>query len=213
VEGRRKDELGELLDALGNEVVFGRTHLWIYFNLYNALVDRANIAKSARVFFSSTLQAHSDEAFLYLARLLDRKAGATRLRGLLECVDMNAGNFAKASPEKVRTELHPKQSKVLDQMELDAKPVIARRNEALAHLDPKNIGDLPTQKKNWEISFSEMDKLYERAGALINSISSPYRASSRVMDPIVGWEDFREVTRLMEAGKRAGNDNNEGGAG
>ena len=49
-ELRPKDKLGELLDALGKEVVFGRTHLWIYFNLYNGLVEQANIAKSAPVF-------------------------------------------------------------------------------------------------------------------------------------------------------------------
>lgn len=209
---RHEDELGELLDALGIEVVLGRTHLRIYFILDN-VVDRSNIVKSAPVFFRFTLQAHADEAFLYLARLLDRKTGTTRLRGLLKCVDMNAGNFAKASPEEVRTELLPVQSQDLDQMELDAKPVIARRHEALAHLDAKDLGDLPTKEERWHISYDEMNKLYKRAGALINSISNSYRASSKLMDPIAGWEDLREVVRLMEAGERAGNDNNEEGAG
>ena len=198
-----------MLDKLTAEAYLGRTHLWIWRYLTNALIEKPDVAESARVFFTLTLRSHMDEAFLHLSRLFDPKRGTLSLRMLLQCAETNAGMFEKADAASVRSALVPKLRLSLEKMGKQVRPVLNRRNKILAHLDPRTATDFAAVAKDSAITLGEMESLYANSGDMVNEISNLYRGSSNAME-IIGWDDFRRMVELMDRGRKADLDELEG---
>jgi len=188
-----------LLDRLAQEVFLGRTHLWIWRYLNNALVEKPNVGKEARCFFTLTLRAHSDEAFMHLARLFDTTKGSVSLRTLPKLARSNATMFQEMKGQQVLSQLLPEQEHLIHELEAAAKPVKRRRHTLLAHLDPQAVTNFEGLAKEAMVTVGSLEKLYQGAGEVVNAFSRPYRNSMNAME-LVGWEDYKRVVELVERG-------------
>ena len=177
-------------------------HLWVWRGVTNALIERPNVRSVAPVFFGLTLRAHIDEAFLHLARLVEKRNDVLSLWTLLKCVDSNAAHFKGMKAEEVRRQLLPAMKKSVRAIEERAAAVRNRRNKLLAHFTLDAAMDFEGVAKEFEVTVGEMVELYEEAGSVVNNILGPYQDALRLME-VVGWDDFKFALDRIERGQKA----------
>jgi hypothetical protein len=195
------DPVIKLVDHLAMEIYEGRGHLWLWRDLNNALAAKPDVSRASPYFFTRTLRAHIREAYMHLAKLFDPSPSAIRLVSLLNAAGENAGRFKKARPEDVR-KLVTEQTNVLNGLNEAAKPVIAKRNEILAHTDPRAVADFKALENEHRITLGEMDRLFTESGKVVNAVYGPYADAEWQLEPI-GWDDLKYLVDTLERGLQA----------
>ena len=178
------NQLDTVLNILAEEVVSGRSHLWSWWHLSLVLDRKPELLEKAPVFLALTLKAHVTEAFLTLARLLDKRHNTVTLDQLTDVAERNAGLFMAATPEDVRKLLTSIKREV-DTIVKDGAGVKDARDKLLAHFSINTLPPLQgfdsrlclilnslVQAKD---SLLSLDALYKRAERLLNRISKAYR--------------------------------------
>jgi hypothetical protein len=122
-----------MLAILMTEVMFGRAHFAIVLGLRRADVGVLSIAPR---FFAMTLGGHADLTIMTAARIFDRRRGVVSIHGLLSSALTQAGSFKHGTAAEVRKAV--KEAAVcIGGLEAILKAISSRRNQTMAHLDPK----------------------------------------------------------------------------
>ena len=87
-------------------------------------------------------------------------------------------------------------------MEITVKPVLARRNKILAHLDSQMVRDFQAIAAEAKITVEEIDSLYVGSMEVLNDAAEVYRDSETAPE-MIGWDDFQGVIELMQKGLQA----------
>lgn len=137
-------ELKSLLQELTRQIYIGRTHLLMWGNLNNYLVENRDVEKMSPAFLGLTLIAHKDEALLYLSRLYDKPSGAATL----DLLAKQAGRYAGLSVDRryLNQNLDKWESQKKD-LEREVEKLRDYRNKFLAHIDKERILNPPLLAK------------------------------------------------------------------
>ena len=163
----------QMLFWLITEVMYGRAHFLITRGLKRA--DPVVLDTAPR-FFAMTLGAHADAALMNAARLFDRSPGVS-IHTLLSTALRVAGTFKCGTSAEVRRVVAEAKTSVAA-LEPIVEALRTRRNETIAHLDPRTIVDPEGYVKAGRISFSELEGLFAQTGSILGKLSLLYRGTS-----------------------------------
>ena len=82
------------------------------------------------------------------------------------------------------------------------KPIGTRRNQTVAHLDPKAIVDRDGYIREGQVRYCELDGLFEQTGLILNRLSILYRGKS-VRLHLDGEKDYEHALNLIAGQMRA----------
>ncbi len=185
-----------VLAWLATEVMFGRAHFAITRGLGRAAPVVSDIAPR---FFALTRDAHATAAQLAVARIFDQ-TGAASIHTLLSSALNEARNFKNGTAIEVQ--------KVID----EAKAVVAglgpivaavrtRRNQTIAHQDARPFVDPDKYIKAGMVSYSEIERLFEQTGVILNKFCLLYRGVPVVLD-LEDAKDYEQALDLIASAIR-----------
>ena len=191
-----RPSLEQIVNSLTGEVIFGRTHLKI------AKAIRAAdpvVVHTARTFFGLTHDAHMDAAQMYAAKLYDKAQRTITVRSALAEAERVAGSFSNASAQEVR-EIVAAAEVQIGGFEKTLSVLEDRRNEYLAHLDPKTILDPTDLNSRATLTMSELDDLFVETGNILNDISQFHHGSLSALE-LVDSDDYKNALQLIAEAK------------
>jgi hypothetical protein len=149
-----KPTLKQIFDAQISQVLVGKTYLSIAKGLLDA--DPV-ILQDAWTFFAITIDGHVELAQMAIARLYDRTQRGVTIRVMLSESRKQASSFQRADQQQVIAAIKKAEIAVLG---LD--PILAsirkRRNERLAHLNPRTVVDPKTLSTEAKLTIPDIEK-------------------------------------------------------
>ncbi len=130
-----KPTLKQILEALKNQVLVGKSYLELAKGLLKA--DPV-ILQSAPTFFGLTMDGSLELAQMAIARLYDKTSGAVTVQKMLGQAALEVTSFKRGTKEEV-SESIADSKKVVVELEPVLASIRKRRNEWLAHLDPRTV--------------------------------------------------------------------------
>lgn len=176
-------DLDALLDELINQMLRGRAHFRIYFNLWNDIHADPEVVGGTGVFFGLTLEAHLQASYFYLFRLLDRTRRAQSIWALLRMMD--------AHPE-LADHLRGR----LENLSETEEQLGARRNTLLAHLDPDAIMDRERLEELAAATSGDIEEMYDAIAEILDAIAQEHRRTG-ISREFPRWDDHRHRVRLL----------------
>jgi hypothetical protein len=190
-----KPTVSEILQALKHEVVFGKAYLSIAKGLGKA--DPV-VLGVARTFFGLTIEASLYMAQMFVAKLYDTTSGAITVWSLLKESKSEANNFKYGTTQEVSTAVQASETR-LDGLATILKSIKDRRNQSLAHLDPRTVKDPAGLASRANLTFEELERVFEETGAILNEFSLLWESVTSSME-LVDDEDYTgALSRIAEA--------------
>jgi hypothetical protein len=162
--------LKQILDALKNQILVGRTYLDSARGLLKA--DPV-LLQTAPTFFGMAIDGSLELAQMAVARLYDTTRNTMSVPAMLKRAEQEAGTFQRGSGQEVRkvvAECH--------KIVVGLQPVIAsigeRRNAWLAHLDPNTIADPNALAARAKLTFPDLQRGFKDTEEIVLDISSLY---------------------------------------
>ena len=165
--GKTMPTISEILISLKHEVVFGKAYLNIAKGLGEA--DPVVLA-TAQTFFGLTIEAFLQTAQMYAAKLYDTTSGAITVKSLLDAANSQAGNFKYGTPQEISAAIDDAEMRRHSLITI-LKSVKDRRNQSLAHLDPRTVKDPAGLANRAKLTFADLGKLFDETGAILNEFS------------------------------------------
>jgi hypothetical protein len=131
-----KPTFKQILDALKNQVLVGKSYLDLAKGLLQA--DPA-VLQIAPTFFGLTANGSLELAQMTVARLYDTTSGAVTVQVMLLRAAREVGSFQR-NQQDVNSAIS-KAQKVVTGLEPVLDAIRQRRNEWLAHLDPRTVAN------------------------------------------------------------------------
>ena len=109
--------------------------------------------------------------------------------------------FKYGTPEDVSAAVTDAETRIasLDQI---LKSVQARRNQALAHLDPSAVTDPASLNANAKLTLAELERVFEETGAILNEFSRLWQDTTFIIRLIDG-DDFKSALDLIADARHA----------
>lgn len=191
-------EFRTILAWLMGEVMFGRAHLAITRGLRRK--DRRTVIAAAPRFFDMTVGAHADAVMLAAARIFDRTSAAS-IHTLLSTALKQKETFKHGTATEVESAIADARVSVTS-----LGPIVAairtRRNQTIAHLDARPFADPDKYIKEGLMSFSEVERVFEETGVILNRFSLLYRGERVVLD-LEDAKDYEQALDLIASAMRA----------
>jgi AbiU2 len=181
----------EMLTALKSLAIYGKTHLDIAKGLIVAKLDTGSIAPR---FFEMTLDAHLQAAQMYAAKLYDKNSESVTVELLVRKADRSEARFSCAKPQDVRGAVE-----IARLMITNLKPILAavqiRRNEYLAHLDPRTVIDIASMHARAALTIADLDRVLEDTMTILNLFSQLLNGTLSI--PVLpGGDDYKVILKL-----------------
>lgn len=141
----------------------GRTALRIALGLRQADYVVLSVAP---VFFGAVMDRFLEVAQLHAARLYDRTGDSVTVHTLLTEASKHPKDFPRGDVQSVCKAV----AKAHTQIALLAIPlkfIKTRRNEGIAHLDPRSVVSPGSLKQTAPITFAELEKIFDVTAAIL----------------------------------------------
>jgi hypothetical protein len=177
--------LKQILDALKNQVLVGKTYLDTARGLLNA--DPV-LLQTAPTFFGMAIDGSLELAQMAVARLYDTTKNTMTVPKMLNRAEQEAGTFQRGDGQEVRKAIAECQKIVAG---LD--PVIAsigkRRNGWLAHLDPNTIANPNALADRAKLTFPDLERGFKDTEEIVLKMSSLYEGTIGELT-YIGGDDY-----------------------
>jgi hypothetical protein len=182
----------QVLAMLMVEVSYGKAHFSVTRSLKGT---HPAIVRTAPVFFDLSIGAHGSATILHAARIFDRKPGSASIHALLELALKHAGTFRQANGLEVRTIVADSKRTVAElQPIVDA--IQTRRNESLAHTDPRAYVDLDSHVTAGRVSYRQLEGLFAKIEDMLNRLSELYDGRRIPLD-LAGADDIVKILEIV----------------
>ena len=185
----------KVLRRLTEFVVLGKAHLNIGRGLAQKMTADPVIAHVAPVFWSMSINAHIDVAQLIAFKLFDTRVGTMTIEYLLERAAECSNAFHKATPDQI-TAIIGIARKQIAGLASPLTSVRAKRNRFLAHLDPTIVRDPERLAKECQVTFSDLNLIFETAGSILNEVSVGYNETSTLFE-LIDEKDYEWAVQLI----------------
>lgn len=185
----RVKKFEKTMERLIELVVLGRAHLQIGRGIAKLMTEDPVIRDVARVFWGMSITAHLDAAQMFAFKLFDPRNGSMTIPYLLERAKECSADFQKATPEQVSALALDANRDILA-IAAALKPLRAKRNRILAHVDPTIVCDPEKLEAETKITFGDLDGIFGTAGKILNNVSVAFRDNSSILE-IMGAADYQ----------------------
>lgn len=193
-----KPTIDQLLTSLIHEVLCGKAYLEIAKGLAGA--DPV-VLSTSRTFFGLTLQASLQMSQMFAAKLYDKKAGTITVISLLHAAEFYAGVFKHGTQQEVCDAVKGAQKRMAELLPI-LTAVRNRRNQAIAHLDPKTVTEPKALETEAKLTVKDLEKIFAETGAILNEFSRLWKDTTAVME-FIDDDDYTMALDLIADAKHA----------
>lgn len=190
-----KPNLKQVLDALKNQVLVGKSYLNVAKGLLKA--DPV-ILQTASTFFGLTTDGSLELAQMAVARLYDETAGAVTVQKMLAQAALNTASF-KASENDVKEAIAESRGLVAGLEEVLGS-IRTRRNERFAHLDPRTVVDPRALAAKAKLTIPDLEKAFEDTEKLLLKLSCLYDGTFGELR-FLGGDDYEQALDWIRIAK------------
>jgi len=193
-----KPTLKQILDALKNQVLVGKSYLDLAEGLLRA--DPV-ILQTAPTFFGLTMDGSLEQAQMAIARLYDRTRGAVTVQGMLGQAAAEVNSFNRGTKEEVSEAIADSNKKV-GELEPILASIRKRRNEWLAHLDPRTVADPKALAVHANLTIPDLDLAFKETEGMLVKLSCAYDGTFGELK-FIGGDDYETVLDWIRRAKCA----------
>jgi len=193
-----KPTLKQILEALKHQVLAGKA----YLNLAKGLLKADPVLlHTAPTFFGLTADGGLELAQMAIARLYDTTGGAVTIQRMLDRAAQDITSFKRGTQGDVRRVIMDYKKAVLK-----LEPVLAsirkRRNEWLAHLDPKTVSDPKALAMKAKLTIPELDRTFRKTEGMLIKLSSLHDGTVGELT-FIGGDDYEVALDWIRRAKCA----------
>lgn len=193
-----KPTLKQILDALKNQVLVGKSYLDLAKGLLKA--DPV-LLQSAPTFFGLTTDGSLELAQMAIARLYDKTSGAVTIQKMLAHATLEVNSFNRGSKEEVSEAIADSKKKVAE-----LEPILAsirqRRNTWLAHLDPRTVADPKALAARAKLTIPDLDRAFKETEEMLIKLSCAYDGTFGELK-FIGGDDYETALDWIRRAKCA----------
>jgi hypothetical protein len=193
-----KPILKQILDALKNQVLVGKSYLDLAKGLLKA--DPV-ILQSAPTFFGLTTDGSLELAQMAIARLYDETSGAVTVQKMLGQAALEVTSFRRGTKEEV-SEAIADSKKVVVELEPVLASIRKRRNEWLAHLDPRTVADPKALAAKAKLTIPDIERAFRETEKVLVKLSSFYEGIVGELK-FIGGDDYETALDWIRRAKCA----------
>jgi hypothetical protein len=193
-----KPSLEQILTALINQVLVGKSHLTIANGLASA--DPVILA-TGKTFFGLSVEGNLQLAQIYAARLYDKTKGALTMFSLVSGVKVAAQDPAHAAKQAGLLKAAAEIESRIAGLESILSSIKKRRDKAFAHLDPAFL-DPHKLAASAVLSLDDLAKVFTETGLMINEVSVVIRDTA-IHFELFDVQDYQMVLSLITEAKCA----------
>ena len=193
-----KPTFKQVLDALKRQVLVGKSYLGIAKGLLNTdpvLLD------GARTFFGLTIDGSFELAQMAIARLYDRTRGAVTIPLMLGRAADEISSFQRGDREQIVEAIKKAQDTVTG-LESVLASIHVRRNEWLAHLDPRTVANLAALAARAKLDIPDLDHAFKETEEIVLEMSSLYEGVIGDLH-FLGDDDYKSALNWIRKAKCA----------
>jgi hypothetical protein len=182
----------QIIDRLIHELRDGKTALQIA----NGLRDGDPIViQIAPVFFGMTIEGNLYLAQMYAAKMYDTHAGTVAINALIQRCEDEAMIFKHGTEAQVLAAVAWCRETVAS-IQTTLRAITKRRNQALAHLDPRFVQDPVALNTSAALTISDLVTVFERTGKILQRIDSVHSGTIGGLG-YLGSNDYKVVLDLI----------------
>jgi hypothetical protein len=185
--------LDAIISSLLQQLAYGKAHLRIAKGLAESDPVVLNAAKT---FFAMTIDSHVYMAQMHAARLHDDQNRAVTVSTLLDRAEKEAGTAKVGTASEVRSAIKEARTSLAAHA-ASLKALDTRRNTWLAHNDPRTLTDPVMMAEAAKLSFTELDRIFNETGKLVNEFSRLFRDITAIFDHLIDQDDYHTVIEFV----------------
>lgn len=192
---KAKPNIEQISSSLANQVLVGSACLKIAQGLWNS--DPIVLA-AAKTFFGLALEGNLQLAQMYAARLFDKTKGAISVHSFIREAKEWAAGLQDTEAAKAISSAESR----IESLKPILSSLLKRRNEALAHLDPKTVVDPQHLDKSASLTFPQLEEVFVQTRRILNEIDA-LRTGIVSNFEFIGVEDYQMALMLISEAKCA----------
>ena len=193
-----KPTIDQILNSLTNEVLMGRA----YLTIADGLKDWDPIVlKCSPTFFGLSVEASLQMSQMYVAKLYDKTKGAITVKSLLDRAKIEASTFTHGTAQQVELAVKESQNRI-DGLQGILKSIQKRRNEALAHLDPRTVVDPVGLATRAKLTIADLKKVFDETSIILNKVLCLWKDTYASLE-FIGSDDYKTALELIADAKHA----------
>lgn len=191
-----KPTFKQISDALKRQILFGKC----YLNLAKGLLaaDRA-ILHTAPTFFGLTIDGSLELAQMAIARLYDATRGSITVPRMLDRAVEEAAKFQHADPRAVKAQA-VKWKAVIVALEPVLESIRHRRNEWLAHLDPRTVANPSALSAKAQLSIPDLERAFRETEEIVSDMALLYEGVFGELS-FIGGDDYEVALNWIRSAK------------
>ena len=186
-----KPTIEQIIETPMYQVVAGKAYLKVAAGLAES--DPV-ILGMAKTFFAMTLDSHLYSSLMYAARIHDTQRNAVTMKTLLQRAKEEKGKakYGAAEVEKAVSSAESKLAELEDLLE----SLKDRRNQRLAHNDPRTPTDPSLAAAVMQEDYENLKRIFAETGKTVNEFSRLFRDVTGILE-ILDQEDYKSVIEVL----------------
>jgi hypothetical protein len=138
---------------------------------------------------------------MFAAKLYDKTSGAVTVKSLLDAAQSQTGVFKHGTPQEVSAAIEEAKTRIAAIVPI-LKSVQDRRNQALAHLDPRTVTNPAGLDATAKLTLVDLERVFAESGAILNEFSRLWLDTTSIMN-LIDDDDFTSALDLIADAKHA----------
>lgn len=160
----------QILDWMKRQVLSGKSYLNVAKGLLAADPD---LLQTAPTFFGLTIDGSLELAQMAIARLYDATQGSVTVPRMVDRAVKEAASFQRADLPTVKANVS-KWNATIAALEPVLKSIRHRRNEWLAHLDPRTVANPASLAAKARLTIPDLERAFRETEEIVLDVSSLY---------------------------------------
>lgn len=191
-----KPTLKQILDALKRQVLVGKSYLNVAKGL---LAADPFILQGSETFFGLTMDGSLELAQMAIARLYDRTRGSVTIPAMLARAANEVSSFQRGDRQQIVQAITDSENAVTG-LELVLTSIHKRRNEWLAHLDPRTVRDPTALAVKAKLGIPDLDRAFRETEKMLLDICSLYEGVTGELE-FLGGNDYEHALDWIRKAK------------
>jgi hypothetical protein len=188
--------LKQTLEVLRRQVLVGKS----YVNVARGLLQAdPYLLQTAPTFFGLTIDGSLELAQMAVARLYDKTQGAVTIRTMLRAAAKQLSTFQNATPQEAGQVIQKCEQRVIG-IEPILKAIRRRRNEWLAHLDPRTVANPATLAARAKLTMPDLEKAFSETEGIVVELFAHHQGVFGELE-FIGGDDYKMALDWIRSAK------------
>jgi hypothetical protein len=191
-----KPTLKQTLEALRGQALVGKAYLNVAKGLLKA---DPYLLQTAPTFFGLTINGSLELAQMAVARLYDKTKGAVTIRTMLDDAPKQLSTFQNATPKEALDVIKKSKQRV-EAIEPILSEIRRRRNEWLAHLDPRTVANPAALAARAKLTMPDLEKAFSETEKIVVELFSRHQGVFGELE-FIGGDDYEMALDWIRSAK------------